>query len=264
MKPGAIGRAASALSAGRLAGERMGLLPPEMRPADETDAYVVQDALRAMLMDAGMGEAVGHKIGCTTPVMQRFLGIDNPCAGRIFGTTVRQVSGSFDFDRLLHPGVECETAVRLSVDLPPAGAPYDRDSVAHSVGAVMAAIEVVDDRWTDYKAMDTPTLIADDFFGAGCVLGRPVSDWQSVNLAAVEGTMRINGTHVGSGTGSDIMGHPFEALAWLANSMARRGRGLRAGEFVLLGSLVETRWVERGDVVTIELTGLGTASANFA
>ena len=259
----AIGHAASALSAGRLACERMGLLPSDFRPADEAEAYSVQDALHRLLETGGFGSPVGHKIGCTTPVMQSFLGIRNPCAGAVFDATVREVSGSFDFDRLLHPGVECEMAVRLGADLPPAGAPYDGSTVASAVGAVMAAIELVDDRWYDYKSVDTPTLIADDFFGAGCVLGPPVTDWQRMDLTAVEGSMFINGESVGSGTGADIMGHPFEALAWLANSMAGRGKGLRAGEFVLLGSLVETKWVERGDLVTIEQPGLGSASAQF-
>ena len=263
MESHAIGHAASALSAGRLACERMGLLPSELRPSDEVEAYRIQDALHGLLEDGGMGSPAGHKIGCTTPVMQSFLGIPNPCGGAVFDSTVREGSGSFDFDRLLHPGVECEMAVRLGADLPPDGAPYDRSTVAPAVGAVMAAIELVDDRWVDYKSVDTPTLIADDFFGAGCVLGPPVHDWPGLDLPGVEGSMFINGTHVGSGSGADIMGHPFEALAWLANSMAGRGRGLRAGEFVLLGSLVETKWVERGDLVTIEQPGLGTASAQF-
>ena len=259
----AIGHAASALSAGRVACERMGLLPSDVRPADEAEAYSVQDALHGILKAGGFGIPAGHKIGCTTPVMQSFLGIRNPCAGAVFDSTVREGSGSFDFDRLLHPGVECEMAVRLSSDLPPDGAPYDRDSVAPAVGAVMAAIELVDDRWFDYKSVDTPTLIADDFFGAGCVLGPPVRDWQGMDLTAIEGSMYINGAHVGSGSGADIMGHPFEALAWLANSMAGRGKALVAGEFVLLGSLVETKWVERGDLVAIEQPGLGSASAQF-
>ena len=241
----------------------MGLLPSDVRPADEADAYRVQDALHTLLEDGGMGSPAGHKIGCTTPVMQSFLGIPNPCAGAVFDSMVHEVSGSFDFDRLLHPGIECEMAVRLCADLPPDGAPYDRSTVAPSVGAVMAAIELVDDRWVDYKSVDTPTLIADDFFGAGCVLASPVTDWQGLDLRAVKGSMFINGESVGSGSGADIMGHPFEALAWLANSMAARGRGLREGEFVLLGSLVETKWVERGDLVTIEQPGLGTASAQF-
>ena len=150
----------------------------------------------------------------------------------------------------------------LGADLPTDGT-YDRDSVAGAVEAVMAAIEVVDDRWIDYPSVDTPTLIADDFFGAGCVLGEPVRDWRELDLPGLAGWMSINGRVVGNGTGADIMGHPFEPLAWLANSMAERAPCLRAGEFVLLGSLVATKWVEKGDVVAVEIEGLGRAEARF-
>ncbi len=75
--------------------------------------------------------------------------------------------------------------------------------------------------------------------------------------------MAINGKEVGTGRGGDVLGHPFEALAWLANGLAGRGRPLSAGEFVFLGSVVETRWVEAGDRVEIEVEGLGRASARF-
>lgn len=258
-----IQRAASELSTGRLGLARMDLLPLETRPADETDAYRVQEVLHELLIGADLGAVVGHKIGCTTLAMQRFLGINHPCSGGVFASTTHKLKASFNFDQLLHPGVECEMAIRLKSDLTPKGAPYNRASVAHAVGSVMAAIELVDDRWRDYKSVDTPTLIADDFFGAGCVLGPEVVDSEGFDLLAVQGSMSINGTSVGFGRGSDIMGHPFEALAWLANSFAARGKSLMEGEFVLLGSLVETKWVEKGDVVIIEQTGLGTARARF-
>jgi 2-keto-4-pentenoate hydratase len=111
--------------------------------------------------------------------------------------------------------------------------------------------------------MDTPTIIADDFFGAGCVLGPEVKEWRSLDPSTIKGAMDINGEVVGTGVGSDIMGHPLQALAWLANLMASRGTTLRAGQFVLLGSVVETHWVEQGDVVNIELEGLGKAVARF-
>ena len=51
-----------------------------------------------------------------------------------------------------------------------------------AVGAVMAAIEIVDDRYVDWRALDAPTLTADDFFGAGCVLGRDDVAWRDLDL----------------------------------------------------------------------------------
>ena len=255
--------AAHYLARARLDRIRLDALSSDLAPGDEDAAYIVQDALHERLAEAGKGAVSGHKIGCTTPIMQSFLGIDNPCAGGVFEKTAHHRSGTFAFDKLLHPGVECELAVRLGADLLPGDAPFDAVSVAGAVDTVTPGIEVVDDRWVDYKSMETPSLIADDFFGAGCVLGDGPSNWQEMNLADVTGSMTINGELVGAGSGAAILDHPLSALAWLANLMARRGRSLRAGEFVLLGSLVETKWVERGDLVEIDLGSLGGATAHF-
>ena len=248
----------------RLARRRFARLPEDCRPEHEAAAYEVQDALHVRLTAADQGPLAGHKIGCTTPVMQQFLGIANPCAGGVFASTVQHLAGRFAHADFLHVGVECEIAVRLAKSLPAAGAPYDEAGAAAAVGTCMAAIEVVDDRYEDYRTLDTPTLIADDFFNAGCVLGKNIENWSELDMAQLHGRMTINGKEVGRGSGGDILGHPLNALAWLANGLAARGRSLQAGEFVLLGSVVQTHWVDAGDLVKIEIEGLGRASCAFA
>ena len=75
--------------------------------------------------------------------------------------------------------------------------------------------------------------------------------------------MRVNGSEIGRGVGADILGHPLEALAWLANLLATQKRSIMAGEFVTLGRVVQTHWVTPGDVVEIEIEGLGPASVEF-
>jgi 2-keto-4-pentenoate hydratase len=255
-----IEKAADCLARARLDRVPLARLPDDLRPRDETEAYAVQRASHRRLTAAGLGEVIGYKIGCTTPIMQTYLAIDHPCAGGMFAAAAHQEHadlGSADF-RLL--GVECEIAVRLSADLPVDGAHYARETVAEMVASCMAAIELVDDRYQDYRALDTPTLIADDFFNAGCVLGREVEDWRALDLAALAGRMVVNGNEVGRGRGSDVLGHPFEALAWLAGKAAQDGQPLRAGEVVLLGSVVQTMWLQPGDHVAIEIERLGTAS----
>jgi 2-keto-4-pentenoate hydratase len=247
----------------RLGRRAMPELDPAIRPSDEVQAYRVQDALHDILTQAGLGALAGHKIGCTTKVMQEFLRIPNPCAGGVFATTVFSSPASIRHADFLHVGVECEMVVRLGADLDPAQAPFTAESVAHAVEALMAGMEIVDDRYVDYKSLDTPTLIADDFFDAGCVLGTPVHDWRKLDIAALTGITRINGAEVGRGRGADVMGHPFNALAWLASSLAKRGRGLCAGEFVFTGSVVETKWVNRGDRVQMKIEGLGAVEAVF-
>ena len=263
MDSGAIERAAGNLSAGRLTHTRLDHLPEGDRPSDEADAYRLQAAVRERLTASGYGEPGGRKIGCTTAVMQEYLQIPNPCAGFVYAPTVRDGDGEFDFSSFHHVGVECEIVVRLGEGLPASSSPYDCSRVARAVEAVMCGIEVVDDRWVDYRSMDVATLIADDFFGAGCVLGAPLTGWRELDLVSLRGTMSINGVEVGSGVGGDIMGHPFEALAWLANTAAQHDSPLQAGVFVFLGSIVETKWLERGDLVEIQIAGLGGANARF-
>jgi 2-oxo-3-hexenedioate decarboxylase/2-keto-4-pentenoate hydratase len=255
--------AAQRIAEYRLAHRPLPELDPGIRPSDEAKAYRVQDALHDLLSRAGLGPVAGHKIGCTTQVMQAFLRIPNPCAGGVFASTVFSSPASIRYADFLHVGVECEMVVRLEKDLEPGPVPFTAESVSPAVDAVMAGMEIVDDRYVDYKSLDTPTLIADDFFDAGCVLGTPVRDWRKLDIAALVGTTRINGAEVGRGRGADVMGHPFNALAWLANALAQRGRSLRAGEFVFTGSVVETKWVARGDRVQMEIEGLGGVEAVF-
>jgi 2-keto-4-pentenoate hydratase len=79
-------------------------------------------------------------------------------------------------------------------------------------------------------------------------------------LSEVIGQTFIHGVEVGRGTGSDVMGHPHAALAWLANNLAGRGRLLRAGQIVLTGSLVQTVWLAPEDKVVVTVSGLGSVA----
>lgn len=244
----------------------IGHLPEDCRPQNADDAMAIQDVVHQRLTAAGYGQLVGTKIGCTTQVMQEYLGIDQPCVGGIFDRSTRHGEGSFDFDDFLHVGVECEIAATIGSVIRAADAPHSLDRVSQAVMAVHAAIEIVDDRYVDFTARvpDWRTWLADDFFGAGIVLGEPVADWEMLDLPSVQGTMRINEVEVGTGYGRDIInGHPLEALVWLANHESQRGRDIPADWIVMLGSVVQTNWLVRGDVVDVEIGGLGHAVARF-
>ncbi|MEQ1881853.1 MAG: fumarylacetoacetate hydrolase family protein [Burkholderiales bacterium] len=251
-------------AATRLLDQRLSLTPTtdlgtDIRPQTETEAYALQRLLNGLLGVAGMGEQVGHKIGCTTPVMQAFLNIPNPCAGVIFSKSVLRGAGSIPRSGFVKLGIECEIAVQLRRNLE--GGPFNRENVAEAVGAVMAAIEIVDDRYENYPTLGVPTLIADNFFNCGCVLGKLLADWRRLDLSRISGATFLNGVEVGRGTGALVMGHPFEALAWLANARAQHGLApLKAGDFILLGSLVETKWLQAGDKVHIAVENLGEVS----
>ena len=253
-----IAAAGALIAAARLSRTPLGVLPEEIRPRDGAESYAVQDAVHDRLASTSIGPRIGYKIGCTTAVMQAYLGLQHPCSAGIFagvvhpaGATIRSV----DYRRV---GVECEIAVRLARDVLPGEGPFTADVLRNVVASYMAAIEIVDDRYVDWRATDAATLIADDYFAAGCALGAEVPAAAVGDPAALVGTTVINGAVVGEGRGSDVLGSPLNALAWLAENLAMRGQWMRQGEVVLTGSLVETKWLARGDRVTVSVSGLGS------
>src|ERR1700716_3110284 len=238
-------------------------LAGDAAPRDEAEGYRIQRAVHDLLLPY-FGALVGYKIGCTSPVMQQYLAIPHPCGGGVFAKGVHQSGASLSAKDFVRVGVECEIAVRLGRELAPSQAPLTADAVALAIEAYLPGIEIVDDRYVDWPTIGAPTLVADDFFAAGCVLGKPLARSAAPDLLAVVGRALINGVEVGQGTGADVLGHPHNALAWLANHLATEDKGLRAGEIVLTGSLVKTVWLNAGDKVVMELEGLGRVEVAFS
>lgn len=233
-------------------------LPPDLGPRNADEAYLIQDDFVALRSDR-LGAIVGHKIALSTAEMRKFVGVDVPQAGAILEKTVHRGPATVkaaDYGRLI---VEFEIAVELAAALPAADAPYTRETVAKAVGAVMPAIELADDRNADYARLKEHPLelVADNAWNEGAVLGTPLREWQALDLAAVRGVARINGAEIGQGLGAQALGHPLDAVAWVANNLASRGRGLVRGDFVITGSLVTSKFPKAGDLVEWAVGGLG-------
>jgi len=241
MDAATLARAVEHFGRARLDRRVVGRPLPELTPKDQPQAYAMMKALHRWFVENGLGETAGYKIGCTTTVQQAHVGIDRPLGGGVLKNLVRHHEAHLNHADYYKLGIETEMAVRLSGDIPPSGTPYDRESIAPYVSEVMAAIEIVDDRYDDYRSWPVGPLIADDFFNAGCVLGDPVSA-DSIDLAAMGGRMMVNGEEFGRGVGRDVMDHPYSALSHLANVLAEAGVTLKAGEIVLTGSIVQTHW----------------------
>jgi len=232
-------------------------LPPELAPANEEEAYLVQEdfvALRAKKL----GPAVGYKIALSTPAMRRFVGVDAPQAGVLLDSTVRRSPARIRAADYVGLIVEFEIAVELADDLPAADAPFSRAHVAGAVGAVMPALEIADDRNADYRLLPQHPLhlVADNAWNEGAVLGRPISGWRELPLDKLKGIASINGAKVGEGTGAEAMGHPLDAVVWIADQLAARGHGLVRGNVVITGSLISSKRVKPGDLVRFELEGI--------
>lgn len=235
----------------------------ELAPGSLEEAYVVQDAVHRRFSAVGWGPLGGHKIALTSRAVQELCGVDQPAGGGIFASTIHTSPATLRLSDFMHLGLEFELGVRLGRDLPAAGAPYDRASVTPAVATCMPAFELIEDRGADYGDLDAASILTDKCWCGGVVLGPEVADWQGLDLTATPVELAWNGAIIDRGVTGAAMGHPFEALAWLANLLASRGRAMKAGEIVITGSALKTRFPNAGDEVTYRIEGLGETTVRI-
>jgi 2-keto-4-pentenoate hydratase len=206
---------------------------------------------------AGRGEIAGWKIALTSKAMQQMTGVDQPAAGAIFSKAIHGSPARVDLSAYHHLGVEFEVAVRLAEALPATGGPWTRASVASKVAACLPAFELVEDGDADYKALDAFTLVAQNTWNGGVVLGPAATEWRRVDLEHAVTRCWVNDQAAGQGKTGDAMGHPLEAVAWLANLLNSRGRRLEPGMIVMTGSSITTKFPSPGDRIRFAIDGLG-------
>ena len=258
------GQVAELLHVARAARTPAGPLPVGIAPATVAEGIAAQLALAHRW---GAVPPAGFKIGATAKRMQEYLDLPGPAAGFIAYANVHASPATLAWANYRNPGVECEIAVRLGHDLPPG--PCDAMRAAAAVASVCAAIEIVENRYGppplgDLKAVGTPTLIADQVYHAACVLAEAPADWRELDLAAIPGRFFVDGDERASGHGRDLLGHPMNALAWLAASaeVAAFG-GLKAGQIVMLGSVTPPLWLDGPCVVIADFASLPPAHIRF-
>jgi 2-keto-4-pentenoate hydratase len=230
-------RAADKLLAEHKANVRFKSLGPPDGPATISDAYDIQEKYVALLCREH-GDAVGYKVGLTSAPMQAFCGIDHPIAGVVLARRVHESGTAVRRSNFGRLGLEFEIAVRIKSDVPASGTPYTAEMITPHIDGVCAAIEIVDDRSADYANLDVRSLVADNSWNGGIVLSEFATQWP--DLQSVLGRATKDRAAIGEGHGRDILGHPFNSVAWLATQLASRGAGLKAGQVVMTGSVMKT------------------------
>jgi 2-keto-4-pentenoate hydratase len=227
-------------------------LPDAFAVTTVSEAYRAQEAL-ARLLASRAGRIAGAKIATTTKVMQQLMGIDHPCGGLLFENRIHASPTQVQLSDYLHLVIECELAVRLGRALPKQGAPYSADTVRAAIQSVMPAFELIEDRKADYQRTNAVTLIADNCWNAGVVLGPQTPYHPDQVLTGIRGALAINGRTAHEGMTDD----PVAALAWVANLNAEHGRGLEPGMIVITGSVIATLGIAAGDTFDFRLDGFG-------
>lgn len=215
--------------------------------------------------------SIGWKIAATSVAGQKHINVDGPLAGRLLTDRVfaagTEAANSIDLGCNLLRVVEAEFAFLLNRSLPPrdaADGAYTVAQVMSTVDTLHLAIEIPDSRLTDFIHVGAPSLIADLACASWWIVGDAVSaDWRSIDLAAHRVTAYKDGGVAAEGIGSNVLGDPRIALAWLANELCVYGDGLLAGDYVTTGTCVVPVPCAPGNAFMMDFGVLGTLAAEF-
>ena len=223
------------------------------------DAYRIQQRLNARRLAAGE-RIIGKKIGVTSAAVMNMLGVYQPDFGMLTDGMVYNEGEAIPANTLIQPKAEGEIAFVLKKTLQGPGIGV-ADVLAATEG-VMTCFEIVDSRIRDWKIKIQDT-VADNASCGVFVLGDRLVDVRDVDLATCGMVLEKNGEIVATGAGAAALGHPANAVAWLANTLGTRGIALEAGEVVLSGSLAIMVPVSAGDNLRVSIGGIGGASVRF-
>lgn len=233
----------------------------DLLAGDDVDgAYAVQEINTARAVADGR-VLTGCKIGLTAKSVQRQLGVDQPDYGMLFEDMAVPDGWEIARGQLIAPKAEAEVAFVLGRDL--GDGHLTLADVVVAVEYALPAIEIVDSRIADWKIGITDT-VADNASSALYVLGGQPRRITDLDLHLCGMVMESRGEPVSTGVGAACLGNPLNAVWWLARTMARVGRPLKAGDTILsgaLGPMVPVRW---GEALEARIAGLGSVRAVFA
>jgi 2-keto-4-pentenoate hydratase len=251
----AKGVAAELVKARRAAGsltQYPGPLPPDL-----DSAYRCQDEAIALWGDS----IAGWKVGWIPEPLSQKYGAQR-LVGPIFSQSVQHANGNSTFEAPVFAGgfaaIESEFVVQLSKDAPANIVDWTTETARRFVKAMYIGIEIASSPLVNINDFG-PAVIASDFGNnAGLLLGPEIVDWQRRTLESLSCETRIDGAVVGRGSAAAVSGGPLAALAFALRCNARRGRPLRAGDYVSTGAATGVHSVASGQSAEAIFTGIGS------
>ncbi len=222
------------------------------------DAYEISKRVLAKRLALGGDQRVGTKIGLTSEVVQKQLGVAEPDFGFLTQKMHLKSPASFETKGTLQPRAEAEVAFLLNETLDEGDIDFAR--VMNATEALIPCIEIIDSRVLDWKIKIEDT-VADNASSLAFVTGTPL-ELNDKNRNAVfeslpERSMQLlkNDQIASEGKGAACLGHPANAVIWLAKKMKEQGAPLKKGEIVLSGAFGPVIPILNGDQIEARIEG---------
>ncbi|MEM9765378.1 MAG: fumarylacetoacetate hydrolase family protein [Pseudomonadota bacterium] len=227
-------------------------------PASLEAAYALQGAVAA----ASGAKIRGWKIGAGDPALQKRFDLPGPFVGPLVEGLVHESGATL----LEMPGaaLECELTFRLGRDLAEDLAADDA-ALLSAIDAIIPSLEVIGRRFEGDPDGQGLRLVADGGINVEAVMGAPVPWSAAEGWPGVTATLTADGAEIATGTAvSAGLMPPATLLRWLLAQPPLSGRGLKAGDLVMTGTLTGVFPLSAGVAVEADFGMLGRATAQVA
>ncbi|MEM8663546.1 MAG: hypothetical protein AAGF49_05415 [Pseudomonadota bacterium] len=212
------------------------------------DGACHQDAVLKALKPT-LGDVVGYKAAATSAGAQKQLGLDGPVLGVLLDKMMLDDGASVAIDDGARLIFELDLLVRVKD--PALLDATTREEALAGIDAVVPFIELGDLMVAKGAPITGPLLQAMNAGARWGVAGTPVATagMDADGLAASTGTLSLNGTMVAEAPATALLGHPLDAVLWIANAAKARGMTFKEGDVLSLGGLGRFQLAAPGEVV---------------
>ena len=216
-----------------------------------------QSALRAQRLQAG-AKLIGWKVGFGAPAAMQKLKLTGPLVGFLLDQAVLPSGASVSLGGWHKPVAEPEIAILLGRDV---GGDADDAAARAAVAALAPALEIAD---ADGPMDDVEAILAGNIFQRHVIVGPRDSSRAGARLDGLSGRVDRSGQAVA--VPADLQANTGDLIAivrQVAAVAAQFADGLRAGQFIIAGSVTPPLFVAAKEVVSFELAPVGTVSVAF-
>ncbi len=256
-----VEKAARQLLEVRATGMRLTELPEDCRPKSLDDAYAIQTTVQAQLCDVTEGGFIGYKVGAAAAGAMKNFGLDEPFSGTLIDQFMVQSPAEIPADGCFSRIIECEFAFKMAEDFLPPAAPYDLDAILGGVACLVLSIEVVDSRFA--SPQNGLHVIADSGGAGYWIKGPEIANFHDIDFEDYSVKLLVNGEEAATGYSTNVYDSPLNSLAWLVNHICLKGRDIKAGDYITVGTFNTPHPVNPGDNVVADFGDLGKVEVQF-
>ncbi|MFZ3577288.1 2-keto-4-pentenoate hydratase [Virgibacillus sp. DJP39] len=208
----------------------------------KTDAYEVQHLITNKKVADNQDILLGYKISLTSEETQKLFQSTTPLYGALTKTSL--ADGIIELDKMNAPLIEVELMFIVNENL----STEDSDDAILRKTSIAPGLEVPDSRFTDwFPKISFGQVIADSAVAGNIIVGSPVEKITVDQLGEIKADLRLNGESISSGTSSEVLNNPVNAIKWLVDELAKSGRIIEKGMIISSGTFILPKVLQKGN-----------------